>query len=527
MSTNNKIYFKPKDRERKKVTGKENRTDFAFTPNWGRNMRSSLNDAQISFQDTKELRAMIDEAFDSNDNEALRKISRHFNKVSGVYGSVVRYLENTLTFDHLVYPKPISLDLSKDYSQIEKETFIRLQLIDDARLKNSLREITRNVILDGVSYVYMRHRGNRIVFQELPIAFCRLGGYSNGYPTVQFNLDYFDATFSNERDKLAQVNKFPSEIVEEYYRVKEDRRSGKNKYGSDRVANQNSGMTGSAGTWVQLEPTKASAFYFTTNLQPILSNSFYSILDYLEIKAVEKVKNENELYNLVVQQFPLDNEGEPVIDFVEMEQFHNSGKQIFKDSNQTDLLTTFADVKNVNLNESMGEQYDTKPWRLDVYGDLGVSPQLFSTEGNLALERSITVDEALLFGLLNKYEDWLNFFFFQELDKPNEGLDEDVDGTRTQFSIWFPPVTYANRENFVKEAKDRATNGYSILLPAIASGQSQISMLALNIYESRILNLPSMMIPLQSSHTQSGKEQGRPSLPNSEKSDKTIQNQGG
>jgi len=47
------------------------------------------------------------------------------------------------------------------------------------------------------------------------------------------------------------------------------------------------------------------------------------------------------------------------------------------------------------------------------------------------------------------------------------------------------------------------------------------------VFENNILDIKSHMKPLQSSHTASSGSGGRPPLPESEKSDKTIANQGG
>ena len=80
--------------------------------------------------------------------------------------------------------------------------------------------------------------------------------------------------------------------------------------------------------------------------------------------------------------------------------------------------------------------------------------------------------------------------------------------------------------------KGQAMYGYSKRLPAIATGQSQSSLMAGIEYENEVMGMADIMLPLQSSTTQSGnssssgeeKQTGRPSLPDSQKSDKTIKN---
>ena len=90
--------------------------------------------------------------------------------------------------------------------------------------------------------------------------------------------------------------------------------------------------------------------------------------------------------------------------------------------------------------------------------------------------------------------------------------------------------------------KEQATLGYSKMLPQIALGQSQSSILATAYFENEILKLSELMQPLQSSNTQSAadrkdskgnanqqpkgeeKKAGRKEKPDEEKSEKTIQN---
>ena len=77
-----------------------------------------------------------------------------------------------------------------------------------------------------------------------------------------------------------------------------------------------------------------------------------------------------------------------------------------------------------------------------------------------------------------------------------------------------------------------ATNGYSKILPAVASGMTQTEFLSLNNYEENILNIGEKLIPVQSSNTQSSKDQpnnpkgevGAPKKEEDELTEKTIQN---
>lgn len=128
------------------------------------------------------------------------------------------------------------------------------------------------------------------------------------------------------------------------------------------------------------------------------------------------------------------------------------------------------------------------------------------------------VDESLIFYLVEKFDSWLNFVVGQKFNRVP---------TKYYFKLWIPPITHNNRMEMSKHYKELATLGYSKFLPALALGQSQLVMMATASFENEILELNNIMTPLQSSHTASagGGKGGRPPLDNSEKSDKTIQNQ--
>ena len=140
----------------------------------------------------------------------------------------------------------------------------------------------------------------------------------------------------------------------------------------------------------------------------------------------------------------------------------------------------------------------------------------------MALEKSQNVDMALIFTLVEKFEDWLNFQLDYNFGSETE--KEDLFYTRLQIL----KITDHNKEKYATQAKDFATLGYSAFLPAVAIGQSQLDLMSSIAFENNILDIKSHMKPLQSSHTASSGSGsgGRPPLPESEKSDKTIANQG-
>lgn len=471
-----------------------------------------------SFQTTDDVRRALDRAFASEDPRELRILSRHFFKVSGMYARAARYLAYLPTYDYLITPRV--LGSSVEEKNVIREVVEQLRFLEKMKLKQTLPSVSLDVIVEGVYFGYLRRNGSQAVLQKLPVEYCRTGKVVNGFPAVEFNLDYFERFSGSLENRLAsELNSFPPEIVAAYNRLQMEKRFGKDLPPRKEAKQKGSFVD---GNWILLS-SNAIAFYFNANHQPLLSNAFFSILDVMELKGLEKKKAENELFNLVVQQFPLNDDGEPIFDIEEMRAFHDSAKSLFENEDRTDLLTTFGDIRNVDLNESMGQPMDLSGWKKDVYGDFGISPQLFSTEGNMALEKSINADEAVMFTLLEKYKDWFSYQLQVQ-------FEERMRDAKFDLHMTFPPITIMNRKEMASTYKDFATLGYSKFLPAIALGQSQLDILAMAQFENSILEIGNIMDPLRSSHTSSdggGGKGGRPELPDSEKSEKTIANGGG
>ena len=64
-----------------------------------------------------------------------------------------------------------------------------------------------------------------------------------------------------------------------------------------------------------------------------------------------------------------------------------------------DVLTTFADVSVLDLQQKSGFNQSNDPLKNflnSVYSNAGVSANLFATDGNLALDKSISNDESIM-----------------------------------------------------------------------------------------------------------------------------------
>jgi len=164
----------------------------------------------------------------------------------------------------------------------------------------------------------------------------------------------------------------------------------------------------------------------------------------------------------------------------------------------------------------------------------------FNSDSNTALNNSILNDEASMYDLLLQFESFLNLLLEPFNKSPK----------RCYYKAQFLNTTIYNYKEVSKLYKEQMQVGLSKMLPQVALGQTQSSILATSYFENDILDLVRVFIPPMMSSTMnaevltgrktvSGKEAdgsngtgggngsettGRPEKPDNEKSDKTLQN---
>ena len=241
------------------------------------------------------------------------------------------------------------------------------------------------------------------------------------------------------------------------------------------------------------------------------------------------------LLKILVQKFPIDKNGDLVFDIDEMADLHSNAVNMLADAIGVDILTTVAEVDSIDLADknTTATQDDLQKSERTVFNDLGISQNLFNTDGNLSLEKSILNDESLMRNLLLQLQ---TFFDFQTQMKSSNKK-------KYNFRLYMLETTQYNYKEMAKIYKEQTNIGYSKMLPQIALGHSQSSILNSIYFENDVLNLASIMVPPISTNTINGEdilgkkgqsntdknqvdsEGGRPELPEDQKSDKTLANE--
>ncbi len=444
---------------------------------------------------------VIVKALEERNMRQIRSISRHFYSVSGIYARACKYMAYLPTYDFLVTPYIQNKKTKKD--TVNKDLASALMMLEDMNLKTRLGEISLNVLIEGVYYGYVKSYLGKLVIQDLPTEYCRSIYKVNGFPVVELNLDYIDREFHNEAIKKQVLDTLPPEVKDMYVRVKKGEQIPANLKGEH---------------WVKLEIGSAIKFSLNRDDAPLFSAAIPEIIDLDDLRGIQKKKAESQLLKIMVQKIPLDKNGDFIFDMEEAKAMHANAVRMLARAVNVDVLTTFADSDLLDLEEKRGSAtIEVENWERATFSELGISAQLFATDGNLALEKSIANDESIMMQLVKSYQDWLNFILKLKFQSSIENY---------VFNIFFPRITQHNRNEISKLYKEQASMGYSKLLPAIALGQSQLNLISTLVFEKDYLNISDYMEPLKMSSTQSGKDgAGRPEKAPDQKSDKTLANE--
>ena len=459
-------------------------------------------------------------AIQDGDLKTMREISEFFYKTSGIYARIIRYMAFMYRYDQ--YVTPYVNDEKMTAEKIKKPFLGCLQILDNFNVKKNLGEIALKVLKYGAYYGYKVKTSKGYVLQELPVNFCRSRLNQCGNPVVEFDMKFFDTFYRDTEQKMRVLKLFPKEFQKGYA-----------LYKSGKLVPV---FPGDGNSWYTLDPAMAVKFNATgDNDYPMFISVIPLIIDLDEAQELDKKKSLQRLVKLIIQKMPLDKNGDLIFDIDEAQQMHNNAVQMLSRVIGTDVLTTFAEVEVASLsnqNAATAQTDDLERVERQVFNEAGVSQNQFNTDGNLALDKSMLNDEATLYDMILQFEGFLNGL-----------LDEyNTHPKKIEFRVQILPTTIYNYKELSKLYKEQTQLGYSKILPQLALGQSQSSILANAYFENDVLDLVHTFIPPLMSSTmnsdvldktggkgntdpsKNGEGAGRKEKPDGEKSEKTIKN---
>ena len=466
-------------------------------------------------------------ALADNDLTELRNISNFYYNMNGIYQRVCNYFAFLYRYDWYVVPEIYGSEDVKE-EKILKDFAKVLNYLDNSNIRKICGDIALSVIKDGAYYGYIVPSNEALVLQQLPIGFCRTRYTVRGLPAVEFNMKFFD-TFRDPGYSMRVLKLFPDEFAKGYMLYRQ------NKLVPDFPGDN-------SGSWYLLEPENCVKFNFNNSDVPMFVNAIPSLLDLDAAQDLDRRKQMQKLLKIIIQKLPMDKNGDLIFDIDEARDIHNNAVEMLRRAVGVDVLTTFADIDSVDMSDKNTSTTtdDLEKVERAVFNSLGISQNLFNTDGNMSLEKSILNDESSVRNLLLQFS-----MFFDRVTRAR-----CTNSKKYFFKLYMLETTQYNYRELAKLYKEQTQLGYSKMLPQIALGHSQSFILNTAHFENEILHLQEIMIPPLMSSTMSSedvlgknekstanknqnttktsagteKSAGRPAKPDDQKSDKTIQN---
>ena len=450
-------------------------------------------------------KAFILNAMHRKDYETVREISNYFYEASGIYQRMCKYLALLYRYDWFVTPfqekktggskEPTTASGNKMLADFSKV----LKYLDNSDVKRLFGNIALEVVKNGSYYGCIIDFNDKFSIQQLPSAYCRSRFTRGVDPVIELDMRFFDVYFPNVQYRLKVLSMFPKEIQKAYIQYKEGKLVG--DYPGDKRG------------WAMLDPDTTIKFNLNNGDFPPLAGVIPSIIDLDSAQELDRKKTMQQLLKIIIQKLPLDKNGDLIFDVDEARDIHNNAVKMLGRAVGVDVLTTFADVEVANMQDrnSTTTLDDLQKVERTVYNNSGFSQNLFNTDGNIALEKSISNDEATMRDLVLQFENLLNRVV-KKFNKSNYTFNVDILET-----------TIYNYKEIAKMYKEHTQIGYSKMLPQVALGHSQSTILATAHFENDVLKLADIMIPPSMSSTMSGKNGGTDNKSNTNKNQNTSQ----
>ena len=521
----------------------------------------TLDDAVLNLGSMPKIRhdfgnkAFILQAISERNLPLIREISNYFYNTNGIYSKVCDYFAYLYRYDWYITPE-IKDESEKSFEKALIDFNNILGYLDNSHVKKVCGDIASEVVKNGAYYGYISPSRDGLVLQQLPINYCRTRFNIGDMPVIEFDMRFFDENFRDVNYRMKILRMFPKEFQKGYVLYKQGKLEPDTEYyplgrRDNHLVNTNTQLNWRPGYWYTLEPGSAVKFCFNNGDQPLFINAIPAILDLDAAQDLDRRKQMQQLLKIVIQKLPFDKNGDLIFDVDEARDIHNNAVDMLQHAIGVDVLTTFADVQveDMAVSNTTTTSDDLERVERTVYNSLGVSKNLFNTDSNLSLEKSILQDESTMRVLLLQF----NSFF----DKITQQLGSNK--KKYNYRFYMLETTQYNYQNLAKMYKDQVQMGYSKMLPQIAMGHSQSSIIHTAFFENKVLKLSEIMIPPLMSSTlnadsilgtnnqnNNSKNQktseetkstasttktvktsdgaGRPEKADSEKSEKTIQN---
>jgi hypothetical protein len=418
-----------------------------------------------------------------NAPKEISKISRQLHNIDANYTKLVSYYSNMFFIRYSVLPVQIRKDIAVA-DQVYMEEYNRiLEITEGMTLEQIVPEALEELMLNGSVYLtsYKDNATKTISIIILPHDYCRTVFKTTlGTNVIEFDFRYFEL-YQLLEDKEQALALFPPEFRE--------------KWEAHWVRRETMGINKDQG-WLELDPRYSTSIAANEKEIPPLIWAMEGIFEYDRVRDAETEKTVNQLEKILTHRIPVTSSGELIFDLDEVREIHKAISRITDQHAGLSTITTFGDTELLKLqeegtvqNKALDQSYEA------VFRSAGLNSNIFMGKSDLSLKQNLRTDKAYMWKFVTQLNNFINLVLNQLYNfKP------------FQAEVNILPITVAEEDDSIRLYRESATVGIGKLEAVIATGVKQRSLQDRAKLE-QMINLDSMLKPLQSSHTMSGNQQ--------------------
>ena len=396
-------------------------------------------------------------------------LSRSLYATNRIYQGIIDYLVGIYYWRTVVVPRPVA-NINGGKAEYMKWYHKMIEVVDGFNVKIFFPYMLKQIFLKGrvFLYAFADKKSKSVSMILLPNEYC-ISSVATQYGTTQvlFDFSFFDSVASSDAERNMVFDLFPEEFRIQYQAYKASKES----------------------KFLPLDPRFSTCISMNDEGFPTFLSIFYDIIDYRIYKMNELDRNTNTLERLVTHEIDLEKTG---MELPEVEELHADIAQIVN-GNGTTLVTSVGTLKVQQLQEEIGQENKALANSYkSIYDNAGFNNALFSGTNAESLKASIKRDLNFVW---NYIEQIVNFY--------NLAANNLFKFGPYQLSFRVLPISPYDEKEKLEMYRANASLGVSVVDFIVASGTPQVDLESTLELEEN-LNLVSRLMPLQSSHTQSG-----------------------
>jgi hypothetical protein len=416
----------------------------------------------------------------------LRDMSDYLYNTNGIYRRLIDTTKNLMSYEYSVIPlsplKPNTKTFQNKYQKIREYLW-------ECNFESTVSDIIFKLIKYGRYTAY--DRGSYL--QPLSLDYTRIIGINkDGNAIIQFNFAYFDE-FSNAREQNIQLKGFDPIFRKMYMDFKKG------------IDNPSVNLTNELN-WRTLPSDKTYTFKIGANVDSREGLGMFfatvdDILYYDEVRDLERAVISSQKRKIVVQQLPVDKDGNSVLGEEEIIQAHENLKSLV--NNSVGVLTVLGGTKfdEIPMQLSAVEKGKIPEIQNDIFISSGIGDSALKGGNYSTGMINVEIVTNAVVEMLKQIESLWFYRKFKELVG---------NGSQYKFKLKFLGITPFNKDKITESFDSLLDKGGSISPSINTRGFDSFEYIDLLKVEND-LGLKELFEPLMTSFTTSGKDAGRPS----------------